>query len=176
MLSLPCLWPFSICGIVQLKLPGLHMGREKTHTQSTSNTRDVQYSTDIAGNKEWSYYGCYLGFTYLHHPDQPLAHSSVSSYQRLYSPASNKVHSCTSSLSATFSSRYRPVDRGAQQLGQLTGPAAFQVQQQAAKAHNFTQHLEKVRAGRIHFVTHHQTLQETHCHYSQYRISVTLYL
>lgn len=43
-----------------------------------------------------------IGFTYLHHPEQPLAHSSVSSYQRLYSPASNKVHSCTSSLSATL--------------------------------------------------------------------------
>lgn len=40
-------------------------------------------------------------FTYLYHPDQPLAHSSVSSYQRLYSPASNKVHSCTGSLLAT---------------------------------------------------------------------------
>lgn len=47
------------------------------------------------------------GFTYLHHSEQPLAHSSVSCYQRLYSPASNKVHSCTSSLSATCSSMFR---------------------------------------------------------------------
>lgn len=43
-----------------------------------------------------------IEFTYLLHPEQPLAHSSVSSYQRLYSPASNKVHTRTRSLSATI--------------------------------------------------------------------------
>lgn len=63
-----------------------------------------------------------VGFTYLRHTEQPLAHSSVSSYQRLYSPASNKVHTRTS----------QPA--GAQQLGQITAITAFQIQEQAAKA------------------------------------------
>lgn len=69
-----------------------------------------------------------IGFTYLHHPEQPLAHSSVSSYQRLYSPASNKVHTRTSSLSATIAAAGTGWDRGAQQLGQTTGIPAFQIQ------------------------------------------------
>lgn len=110
-----------------------------------------------------------FGFTYLHHPDQPLAHSSVSSYQRLYSPASNKVHSCTSSLSATFSSRYRPVDRGAQQLGPLT---AFQIQQQAAQGHDFTRRLGKFASWRDLFCRFsHQTLKcwQTYCRCRLYR-------
>lgn len=33
-----------------------------------------------------------FGFTYLQPPEQPLAPSSVSSYQRLYSPASKYIH------------------------------------------------------------------------------------
>lgn len=78
-----------------------------------------------------------IGFTYLHHPEQPLAHSSVSSYQRLYSPASNKVHTRTSSLSATIAAAGTGWDRGARQLGQTTGIPAFQIQQQAAKAHKY---------------------------------------
>lgn len=70
-----------------------------------------------------------IEFTYLHHTEQPLAHSSVSSYQSLYHQLQTKyIHVRAACQPA-----------GAQQLGQITAiKVAFQIQEQAAKAHGYT--------------------------------------
>lgn len=69
-----------------------------------------------------------IEFTYLLQPEQPLAHSSVSSYQTLFTSFKQSAYTYKKPVSHNSSSRYRLVHRGARQLGQITGITLFQIQ------------------------------------------------